>query len=186
MNTCLTELERFDDMCILATNKPQFLDDAMYRRISLAVEFRKPDLILREKIWETLRPEKLNVDKDVDYKELARKFELSGGFIKNVWLSAVSLMVSRQGDSVSLKDLETAAREQLVGSVKNEDLDRHVIPTCGIESIVASEDVSKALKDIVDHKKAQSVLFSQWGFDKLHRNQSGVSALFHGPPGTGA
>ena len=62
VNTCLTELERFDDLCILATNRANVLDEAMFRRISLAVEFKKPDHILREKIWKTLRPEQLKVD----------------------------------------------------------------------------------------------------------------------------
>lgn len=42
ISTCLTELERFSDMCILATNRANEIDEAMYRRISLAVEFKKP------------------------------------------------------------------------------------------------------------------------------------------------
>jgi SpoVK/Ycf46/Vps4 family AAA+-type ATPase len=185
VNTCLSELERFEDMCILATNRAYDLDEAMFRRISLAVEFKKPDHILREHIWKTLRPEKLGLEDDVDYKELARKYELAGGFIKNFWLSSVSLMVSRDGEKVSQADLEQAASEQLVGQLHNDQLDRHVVATCGVDSVIASSQVKKSLKDIVDHKKSQSVLFSQWGFDKIHRAQSGVSVLLHGPPGTG-
>jgi len=185
INTCLTELERFEDMCILATNLANEIDEAMYRRISLAVEFKKPDHILRELIWKKLRPENLEVEDDVDFKDLARKFELAGGFIKNVWLSAVSLMVSRDGDKVSQADLEQAAGEQVIGRLSNEDFDRQVVPTCGIESVIASDQVNQSLRNIVDHRKAQAVLFSQWGFDKIHRTQKGVSVLFTGPAGTG-
>jgi len=185
VHTCLSELERFEDMCILATNRAYDLDEAMFRRISLAVEFKRPDHILREKIWKTLKPEELEVEHDVDYKELARKFELAGGFIKNVWLSSVSLMISRGGQKVTQNDLERAANEQLVGQLTNDELDRHVVATCGIESVIASPKVTQLLKDLVDFQKSQGVLFSQWGFDKIHRAQSGVSALFYGPSGTG-
>jgi hypothetical protein len=113
------------------------------------------------------------------------KYELAGGFIKNVWLSAIAIMMGRQSSTVSQADLEKAASEQVVGSLRNEDLDCRMVPTCGIEKVVASEDIYKCLKNIVDHKKAQSVLFNQWGFESLHRADTGVTALFHGPPGTG-
>lgn len=162
------------------------LDEAMFRRINLAVEFKKPDHLLREKIWERLKPEALDLSEDVSFRKLARKYELTGGLIKNVWLSSISLMMGRQSSAVSQADLEKAASEQIVGSLRNEDLDRHVVPTSGVEFIVASDSVCKQLRDIVDHKKAQSVLFNQWGFEKVHRADSGVTALFHGPPGTGA
>ena len=66
----------------------------MHRRITLAVEFRKPDHLLRERIWRALRPPKLGLASDVDLAELALKFELTGGFIKNAWLSALSIAVS--------------------------------------------------------------------------------------------
>ena len=49
VNTVLTELERHEGLCILATNRPMDLDEAMHRRITLAIEFNKPDLLLREK-----------------------------------------------------------------------------------------------------------------------------------------
>lgn len=157
----------------------------MFRRISLAVEFKKPDHLLREKIWERLKPEDLSLADDVSLRTIARKYELTGGFIKNVWLSSIALMMSRQSSTISQADLEKAASEQVVGSLRNEDLDRQIVPTSGLESIVASDDVNKHLRDIVDHRKAQSVLFNQWGFEKVHRADAGVTALFHGPPGTG-
>ena len=62
------------------------LDEAMHRRITLAVEFRKPDHLLRERIWRALRPPKLGLASDVDLAELALKFELTGGFIKSAAL----------------------------------------------------------------------------------------------------
>jgi len=185
VNTILSELERFDDLCILATNRPCDLDEAMHRRVTLATEFKRPDLILREKIWKTLAPEKLPLDDKIDFGELARRYELAGGFIKNAWLSSISLMIKRDGNKVTQQDLEQAASEQVIGRLSNEDFDRQVVPTCGVEAVIASPRVKESLGNIVQHAKAQAVLFGQWGFGKVHRTPTGVSALFFGPPGTG-
>ena len=73
VNTVLTELERHEGLCILATNRPMDLDEAMHRRITLAIEFSKPDLLLREKIWRSMAPPKLPLSDDVDFMLLARK-----------------------------------------------------------------------------------------------------------------
>jgi len=94
-------------------------------------------------------------------------------------------MVARKGDKVTQKDLQQAADEQVVGRLSLSDFDRKVTPTCGLDAVVASEEIKKCLSEIVNHNKAQSVLFSQWGFGKQHRSNRGVSAMFCGPPGTG-
>ena len=73
VNTVLTELERHEGLCILATNRPMDLDEAMHRRITLAIEFTKPDLLLRERIWRSMAPPKLPLADDVDFMLLARK-----------------------------------------------------------------------------------------------------------------
>src|SRR3546814_9729465 len=120
VNMILTELERHDGLSILATNRPYDLDEAMYRRINLAVEFRKPDHILRERIWNALKPEKLQLADDVSIGELAMKYELTGGFIKNTWLGALSLAVSRDGviPVVTHEDLKQGAAHQLRGRLE--------------------------------------------------------------------
>jgi hypothetical protein len=61
----LTEQENFDE----------------YRRITLAVEFKKPDHIMRERIWNQLHPPRLPLGDDVDFGELSRKFALTGSLI---------------------------------------------------------------------------------------------------------
>lgn len=181
----LSEMERFDGLCILATNRAYDLDEAMHRRISLAVEFRKPDHILREEIWRTLMPPKAPLDSDVvDFGLLARKYELTGGLIKNAWLQSISLMVQRDGNKIMAEDLMQAASEQVLGQLSSEEFDCRVVPTCGLESMVLSSDVVDSLNSIVHHTKAQAVLHGQWGCDKIHRSSIGISALFTGPPGT--
>ena len=52
--------------------------------------------------------------------ELALRFELTGGFIKNAILSALSIAVSRDGDNpeVCHKDLRQGANLQLRGRLR--------------------------------------------------------------------
>ena len=76
VNTVLTELERHEGLCILATNRPMDLDEAMHRRITVAVEFTKPDLLLRERIWREMAPPKLPLAEGIDFMALARKYGL--------------------------------------------------------------------------------------------------------------
>lgn len=82
INMVLTELERFEGMCILATNRAQDLDEAMHRRISLAVEFKRPDHMMRARIWKAVMPPSLPVDDDINFALLGKKYELVGGTVK--------------------------------------------------------------------------------------------------------
>ena len=50
----------------MATNRPYDLDEAMHRRIMIAIEFRQPDHILRKAIWESHMPEQMKLAEDVD------------------------------------------------------------------------------------------------------------------------
>mmetsp|Transcript_25098 Transcript_25098/g.53407 ORF Transcript_25098/g.53407 Transcript_25098/m.53407 type:complete len:568 (+) Transcript_25098:2-1705(+) len=185
INMLLTELERFDGICILATNLAHDLDEAMHRRISLSVEFQKPDHIMREKLWKTIMPPKLPVDENVNFSLLGRKYELVGGTVKNSWIQSISIMVQRGGSKVTMEDLEQSACEQVRNQLTSEEFDRRVVPEKGIDTMILDETVKKSLSSIVQYSKAQSVLFGQWGFDKIHRSTSGISVLFHGAPGTG-
>ena len=55
----------------MATNRPYDLDEAMHRRITIAIEFPKPDHILRKEIWGSHIPSAMKLADDVDLTELA-------------------------------------------------------------------------------------------------------------------
>ncbi len=57
---------RHDGLIIMATNRPYDLDEAMHRRIMIAMEFYQPDHILRKSIWENHIPEQMKLADDVD------------------------------------------------------------------------------------------------------------------------
>ena len=105
VNTLLTEIEKFEGVCILATNRVEHMDEALERRISLIVEFPKPDYDSRKKIWAKLLPKKLPLGKGVSADELAKE-ELTGGQIKNVVLQAARMALAGHSDRVELKHFE--------------------------------------------------------------------------------
>jgi hypothetical protein len=45
---------------------------------------------------------------------------------------------------------------------------RAVVPTRGIEDIIADDAVVKQLQEIINFEKARQVLFGQWGYAAHH------------------
>ena len=107
VNTLLTEIEKFEGVAILATNRIEHMDEALERRISLIVEFPKPDYENRKKIWSKLLPEKLPLENDVDVEVLAKP-ELTGGQIKNVVLQAARMALAGECKKVGKKHFDLA------------------------------------------------------------------------------
>ncbi len=109
VNVLLQELERFEGVCILATNRKVTLDKALERRITLRVDFERPDRAMRREIFEKLLPKRLPLAKDVNLEELSES-DLSGGEIKNVVLNAarVALQSDRKPVCVTMQDLRDA------------------------------------------------------------------------------
>jgi SpoVK/Ycf46/Vps4 family AAA+-type ATPase len=112
VNTLLTEIEKFEGVVVLATNRVETMDEALERRISLIVEFPFPTYEQRVSIWQKLLPKKLPLAKDVHVETLARK-ELSGGQIKNVILQAARLALGADKNEVGLHDFESATARVL-------------------------------------------------------------------------
>ncbi|TVR18211.1 MAG: ATP-binding protein [Planctomycetota bacterium] len=114
--TFLKELERFDGVCIVATNFHEHLDPAIDRRLSLKIVFPTPDHSQRESLWQTLLPASLPQAKDIDLARLAQH-PLSGGQIKNVVLNAARIAVMRGAAAVvEQADLQQALDWERAGS----------------------------------------------------------------------
>jgi SpoVK/Ycf46/Vps4 family AAA+-type ATPase len=183
----LSEIERHDGIVVLATNRPQKLDEAMHRRITLAVNFRLPDASQREQIWRNHIPPNMHFSAQPDFAELAHRFELSGGQIKNAVIAALAIATGRDTSApkVSPEDLEQGARLQLKSDLQLSSFDDRVVPTRGIDHLVLPETLLRNLKDLINLEKARRSLVVEWGFAGNGFHSLGSSALFHGPPGTG-
>jgi SpoVK/Ycf46/Vps4 family AAA+-type ATPase len=110
-------MERHDGIVVLTTNLKQGIDKAFERRIGYKVHFPFPDARDRERIWRTLLPERAPLEDDIDFHELAARFELSGGGIKNAVLRAAYRAAARDG-RIGMGDLEPAAEHECAASGK--------------------------------------------------------------------
>jgi len=115
VNVLLQELEKFNGVCILATNRKVSLDPALDRRISMKIEFERPDRAMRRRIWERMIPRKLPMATDVSLDALAGEL-LSGGEIKNVVLNAARLALARSTNGpVGMADFRAALAMETTG-----------------------------------------------------------------------
>ncbi|CAN5285360.1 ATP-binding protein [soil metagenome] len=80
-NYLLQRLERFNGLTILTTNLTGAIDQAFKRRFTYDVYFTFPSPDMRAELWRRTLPKTRSAN-DIDFDELAEKFELTGGFIK--------------------------------------------------------------------------------------------------------
>jgi len=120
VNIALQETEKFNGIIIFTTNLSTNLDRAFERRINLKIKFDLPDESAREKIWRMHIPENAPVSKDVNLKQLAKKYVFSGGNIKNAVLTAARIAANRKDKTekteISQSDFEEACKLELAGS----------------------------------------------------------------------
>ena len=103
----LQRMESFDGLAILATNLRANLDDAFTRRLDVVVDFPVPDVALRRTLWDRCLGTVLPRADDVDLDFCAAAFELSGGNIRSVAVTAAYLAAASDRP-VRMADLVTA------------------------------------------------------------------------------
>jgi len=121
VNVLLTLIERHQNVVVLATNRPQSLDDALERRLTYTIEFPFPDAELRSRIWENHLPSEAPTGEDVDVVALGERFELSGGLIKQAVFKAAFRAASDE-KPISMELLEEAAERQGIGGDETRDV----------------------------------------------------------------
>ncbi|MBI4158853.1 26S protease regulatory subunit [Candidatus Woesearchaeota archaeon] len=102
-NVLLKELENFNGVVIFATNLAENFDKAFERRIHMHILFKMPDAPDRERLWKTLC-RGLKIHKDVNFKELSRRYNFSGGNIRNAILNAARVALSYNKKSLTMED----------------------------------------------------------------------------------
>lgn len=202
VNVALRELETFDGILVLATNRPTVLDDALERRISLSVKFDMPDAVHRLRIWESHLPPTLQLADDVALWPLAVEFELTGGLIKNAVFQALACAVSRAKEKqtesedatgtdesilakkviVCMADLREACRLQARGNIKRSELFSEEQVDGGLDLIITTTRVRASLEELLSTERMRNAMASRWGFSGGTRS---TCALFVGPAGTG-
>jgi SpoVK/Ycf46/Vps4 family AAA+-type ATPase len=91
VNYLLQRLDSFEGVAILTSNLDGAIDPAFKRRLSLRLQFPFPDEDMRLRLWATHVTPQTPTTGDFDFGDLARRFPLSGGYIRNCVVRAAFL-----------------------------------------------------------------------------------------------
>ncbi len=110
----LQRIEDFPGLVILATNLKGNLDEAFSRRFQTMLYFPVPTSALRQQIWANA----FNIrgfiqEPDIDWEEVAKQYELTGGAITNVLRYCVLQALKNDRKRISKQDLMRGARNEL-------------------------------------------------------------------------
>ena len=115
VNTMLREIEQFEGVVILTTNRHTVLDEALDRRINLKLEMPMPGPAQRAEIWRRHFSSRTPLADDVNFEALGKEFEMAGGNIKNAVMNAVRLAAFRELDRIDMAVLREVAEQESVG-----------------------------------------------------------------------
>jgi SpoVK/Ycf46/Vps4 family AAA+-type ATPase len=111
VNYLLQRLDTFEGVAILTTNFGTAIDPAFKRRLSCRLTFPFPDDDAREMLWRVHLPEKLPRAGKFDLAGLARRYRMSGGYIRNAALRAAFLAADEKSP-LTQEHLERAVRAE--------------------------------------------------------------------------
>jgi SpoVK/Ycf46/Vps4 family AAA+-type ATPase len=112
VNYLLQRMEAYEGVSILTTNYDENLDEAFKRRLNFRVEFPFPDIEARAKLWPIMLPKQVGTHGEIDWLHMAKRFELSGGNIRNAVLRAAFYAAEGGVRSINQEMLEKAATRE--------------------------------------------------------------------------
>jgi len=113
LNFLLQRMETHDGISILTTNLGTGIDQAFKRRLRFRLHFDMPGAAEREILWKSMVPPGCTIEPDVDWRYLAKRWEMSGAIIRNAMLRAAFLSAA-QDRPLSNALLQQAARAELI------------------------------------------------------------------------
>jgi hypothetical protein len=114
----LARIERFEGLVVLATNLRQNLDAAFARRLEFIVSFDPPDAGLRARLWRRHLPATAPVDPDLDLDDVAARYPLSGGLIRNAAVAA-AFLAAADGSPITADHVVHAVRREFAKAGQN-------------------------------------------------------------------
>jgi hypothetical protein len=113
----LQQMEQFDGLAVLATNRQGDLDFAFTRRLRFIIGFAPPGPLERERLWRLALADARDAEGkplvgEVDWATLARELDLTGAGIKSAALAA-AFLASSEGTVIGERHILAAARREL-------------------------------------------------------------------------
>jgi len=110
----LQRIEGYNGLVILATNQRGNIDDAFIRRFQTIIHFPMPRLEERYELWRKAFPSQVEIAGDIDWRQVASRFELAGAGIMNVTHYCSLEILADKSLLVDLKRLEAAIMREYV------------------------------------------------------------------------
>ncbi|MGH7491686.1 MAG: AAA family ATPase [bacterium] len=178
------EFARFPGLVFLGSRsawQPSQLSSHKFIQLELPL----PDDRLRQQLWETSLRNGYPVDPNVDLKQLAGAFRLSGGQIRRAIAHAQTHAQLRHGQSyeISVDDLLAGCRAESTQHLIS--FARKISPKRVWNDLVLPKDTLTHLKEFCQFVRYRTQVYGEWGFDRKISLGKGIVVLFTGTSGTG-
>ncbi len=110
----LQRIEAYNGLVILATNQRGNIDDAFIRRFQAIIHFPLPGARERQEIWQKAFPVQIELEKAIDWQQIASRYELTGAGIINVAHYCAVAVLASKVHRLSLKQLEAAVMREYI------------------------------------------------------------------------
>lgn len=179
------QLDSFPGTVYLSAGQLWEPGSALKNNIFISCAFPLPALAERKQLWKICLKNIENNVEEAEIEDLAARFKLSGGQIKDAVSTAKGFAASKKGGKavLSTEDLYRACRNR--SSLKLNSLARKINPRRKWQDIILAASVKEQLEEICTFVRHKETVYSEWGFDKKLSLGKGLNILFAGPSGTG-
>ena len=153
----------------------EMLEGVAYVEVGLGF----PEVVDREQLWRHFLPSLPEELRD----DVARKFRLTAGQIRDAAAGAVQHAQLRGSSEILVEELLSTCRGQ--SRHRLETLGSRVAVCAAWENLVLPPDQLSQLDELTDQVRCRERVFSDWQLGKRYRSNRGLTALFCGPSGTG-
>ncbi|MBO2011551.1 ATP-binding protein [Siccationidurans soli] len=110
----LQRIEGYNGVVILASNQRANIDEAFTRRFQSIVHFPMPRPEERLEVWRKSFPPQIHIAADVDWPQLAARYELTGAGILNVAHFCAIELLAASATEMTLKRIEEGIHREFV------------------------------------------------------------------------
>jgi SpoVK/Ycf46/Vps4 family AAA+-type ATPase len=178
-------LERFSWLTFISTEEAWepagLLHDHLYNSVKLPM----PDMETRTKLWPVLAGSRQAFAPEVAWDELAVKFCLTPGQMRDALVAARNSARLRacESSTITMDDLYKGCRAQ--SNRKLSSSARKLTPRHSWPDIVLPQNGLAQLREVCSQLKHRQKVYGEWGFGRKLSLAKGLCVLFYGPSGTG-
>jgi AAA+ superfamily predicted ATPase len=110
----LQRIEGYGGLVILASNQRGNIDEAFIRRFQTIIHFPMPRPEERYDMWRKAIPKQLEIAEDIQWQQIAARYELSGAAIMNIIHYCAIESLADQSCALTLNQLEAAILREYV------------------------------------------------------------------------